>query len=286
MTQLPPTAASAQPLAGKIVLLTGANTGIGRITARELARRGARLFLACRSEARAAEVLAEVRALGSQAEWLPLDLGDLASVRRCAERFLASGLPLHLLINNAGLAGKRGLTTSGFELAFGTNHLGHFLLTQLLLERMKASGPARIVNLASRAHYRAPGIDWEALRRPTATLTGIREYSVSKLANVLFTAELARRLEGTQVHSYALHPGVIASDIWRAVPWPFRWLVLLRTVPLERGYQTTLHCAASAEAGAESGLYYSEAQAQTPSRLARAPTLAAELWRRSEAWVA
>jgi NAD(P)-dependent dehydrogenase (short-subunit alcohol dehydrogenase family) len=278
--------AAQRPLSGQVVLLTGANTGIGRITARELAKLGARLFLACRSEARSAEVLREVRALGAQAEWLPLDLGDLGSVRACAERFLATGLPLHLLINNAGLAGQKGLTASGFEIAFGTNHIGHFLLTTLLLDRIKASGPARIVTLASRAHYRASAVDWDALRQPTATATGIREYCVSKLANVLFSAELARRLEGTEVHTYSLHPGVIGSEIWRGVPWIFRWLVLLRTVPVEQGYQTTLHCATSLEAGTQTGLYYSEAQPKTPSRLARDTALAAELWRRSEAWVA
>lgn len=186
---------------GQVVLITGANTGIGRVTARELARQGAHVFIACRSAERARAVVDENRA-GDQrgsVELLNLDLGDLDSVRQCADTFLARGLPLHLLINNAGLAGARGMTQSGFELAFGVNHVGHFLLTQLLLERILASAPARIVTVASRAHYRATAMDWEALRRSTGSRTGLAEYGVSKLANVLFSAELSRRLKGTGV---------------------------------------------------------------------------------------
>src|SRR5512146_956482 len=186
-----------KPLAGKVALVSGANTGIGRVTAVELARQGAQVFLACRSAPRAQAVLEEIRALpGGTAELLPLALDDFASIRACADGFLARGLPLHLLINNAGLAAARGETRQGFELAFGVNHLGHFLLTQLLLERIKSAAPARIVTVASKAHYRARGIDWDAVRAPTRSATGLHEYQVSKLANVLFSAELARRLGG------------------------------------------------------------------------------------------
>ena len=162
-------------LAGKIALVTGANTGIGRVIAVELAKQGAHVFVACRSAERAQAVLDEIRAQpdGGKAELLPLDLGDFASIRQCANTFLARGLPLHLLINNAGLAGARGHTRDGFELAFGVNHLGHFLLTQLLLDRIKASAPARIVTVASKAHYRAPGIDWQAVRAADAHSNGL-----------------------------------------------------------------------------------------------------------------
>ena len=137
-------------LAGKVVLITGANTGIGRVTARELARQGAHVFIACRQQERCREVLAEIAAQGGKAEWLALDLTNLASVRQCAEQFLARQLPLHILINNAGVAGGHGLTASGFELAFGTNHIGHFLLTDLLRARLVASAPARIITVSSR----------------------------------------------------------------------------------------------------------------------------------------
>ena len=125
----------------RVALITGANTGIGRVTARELARQGWQVFLACRSQARTQPVLDEIAALpgAPAAEWLALDLGDFASVRACADQFLARGLPLQLLVNNAGLAGQRGLTASGFEKTFGTNHLGHFLLTGLLLEDRKST---------------------------------------------------------------------------------------------------------------------------------------------------
>ena len=284
------------PLIGRVALITGANTGIGLVTARELQKRGAHVFMACRSVGRARAALDSIRSqLGTAAGCVPidvlaLDLGDFDSVRQCAQAFLARKVPLHLLINNAGLAGSRGLTKSGFELAFGTNHLGHFLLTQLLLERIKASAkeaaPARIVTLSSRAHYRAAAIDWAALQQPSVSRTGLTEYSVSKLANALFSAELSRRLAGTGVATYALHPGVVASDVWRSVPWPFRPLIKRWMITVEEGAQTTLHCATSLDAANETGLYYDKCKVKTPSLLARDAALAAELWRRSEAWVA
>jgi retinol dehydrogenase 12 len=274
-----------KPLDGRIALITGANTGIGRVTARELARRGARVFVATRSEDRARGVLDDIRTAGGEGRWLALDLGDLDSVRRCAQAFLALDAPLHLLINNAGLAAQRGLTRSGFELAFGTNHVGHFLLTQLLTERLRQSAPARVVTVASRAHYRAKGIDWEAVRRPTAHRFALPEYCVSKLANVLFSAELARRLAGSGVSTYALHPGVVASDIWRPFPRPLRWLVTRRMLTTEQGALTTLHCATADAVSNETGLYYDDCRARTPSALARDAGLALDLWRRSEQWV-
>lgn len=278
---------SSRPLAGKVALVTGANTGIGRVTAVELAQQGAHVFVACRSAERAQAVLDEIRDQpeGGKAELLPLELGDFASIRECARSFLARGLPLHLLINNAGLAGGRGYTKEGFELAFGINHLGHFLLTQLLLDRIKASAPARIVTVASRAHYRARGIDWQAVREPTRTVTGLQEYGVSKLANVLFSAELGRALAGSGVTAYALHPGVVATEVWRSVPWPLGWLMKLALISPEKGAQTTLHCATSASVAAETGLYYDECRPKWPSRVAQDAALARTLWERSEAWV-
>ena len=276
-----------QPLAGRVALITGANTGIGRVTARELAAQGAHVFIACRSAERAQPVIDEIRAATGQAavEGLTLELADFASIRACAQAFLARDLPLHLLINNAGLAGARGLTAAGFEMAFGVNHLGHFLLTQLLLERIRQSAPARIVTVASRAHYRATGIDWHAVRKTTKALTGFAEYANSKLANVLFSAELGRQLAGSGVTTYSLHPGVVASDVWRAVPWPLRSLIKLRMISTEEGAATTLHCATSASVATESGLYYDTCRSREPSKLAQDGALAAELWKRSEDWV-
>jgi retinol dehydrogenase-12 len=271
-------------LRGKVALVTGANTGIGRVTARELARMGAEVFVACRSPERTRPVLDVLaRETGGTLHFLELDLGDLESVRRTARAFLASGKPLHLLVNNAGVAGRRGLTRSGFELAFGINHLGHFALTLALVPRLIESGPARIVTVASRAHKRVGGIDFDAVTRPSGL--GLREYQISKLANVLFSAELARKLAGTSVSTYALHPGVIRSDIWRNMPAPLRTLLRLRPMlDVEAGARTTLYCATAPELANESGLYYSEQARFTPSPVGQDTALAAELWRRSEAW--
>ena len=273
-------------LNGQTFLVTGANTGIGKETARDLAGRGARVVVAGRSEEKNRAAIDEIVADtgNSNLDFIQLDLGDLASVRNAAKTFLDSGEPLHVLINNAGLAGSRGMTSSGFELAFGTNHVGTFLFTQLLLDRIKESGPARIVNVASTMHFQARGIDWEAVRRPTQSRTGLREYSVSKLANVLHAQELARRLEGTGVTTYSLHPGAVGTDVYREVPALLRGPMKLFMKSPEDGAKTTLHCATSPDAARESGLYYDNSKPRTPSKVAT-PELAAELWERSEAWV-
>jgi retinol dehydrogenase-12 len=231
-------------------------------------------------------VAAVKAASGSSAVFfLPLDLADLESVRGCAEAFLGLGEPLHVLINNAGVGGVRGVTEQGFELMFGVNHLGHFLLTQLLLDRLRDSGPARVVTVSSDAHYQARGIDWAALRRPARGITGLGEYAVSKLCNVLFSQELARRTAETGVHAYALHPGVVASDIWRRVPWPVRPLVTRNMLSVEQGAATSLYCATSPSVADQSGLFYDKCAVREASRVAT-PSLGGELWQRSESWTA
>jgi NAD(P)-dependent dehydrogenase (short-subunit alcohol dehydrogenase family) len=271
----------------RVALVTGANTGIGLVTARELARQGYRVWVACRSPERGKETVEHVRReSGGRADFLELDLSDLDSVRRAAATFLAQGSPLHLLVNNAGLAGTRGLSKSGFEIAFGVNHIGHFVLTRLLLDRLKESAPARIVTVASKGHYRASAIPWETLRSKTRSVTGVPEYNVSKLANVLFSAELSRKLASTGVTTYSLHPGVVASDVWRKVPWPIRPLIKGMMITVEEGAKTTLHCATSPDAASESGLYYDRCRVKEPSALARDERLATELWTKSEAWTA
>ena len=142
----------------------------------------------------------------AKAEFLALDLGDLDSVRQCAQAFNARQLPLNLLVNNAGLAGQKGFTKSGFELAFGVCHVGHFLLTRLLLDRLKEAAPSRVVVVASRAHRHAKGIDFAAVREPSRSRGGLMDYSVAKLANILFAAELARRMAGTGVTTLRAAP--------------------------------------------------------------------------------
>jgi len=280
-------------LTGRVVLITGANTGIGKATAADLAGRGAELILACRSEAKAQPVIDELRtASGNDAiDFLALDLGDLASVRRAAAEVLAVDRPLHVLVNNAGLAGQRGQTTDGFELAFGTNHLGHFLFTTLLLDRLRSSAgpevPARVVNVASGSHFDAPGIDFDALQQSTPSVVGMREYSVSKLANVLFTQQLAQRVDPAEVAMFATDPGPVHTDVWRRIPGPIYAVFrrVMRLKPVEAGAAPSVFCVTEPGLEAQSGAYVDEHCRIVPPSPVATPALGLELWDRSEAWV-
>jgi dehydrogenase/reductase SDR family protein 13 len=276
-------------LNGKVALVTGANSGIGRVTARELALQGYHVFLACRSEDKTQDVLAEIARISqgtAQAEYLPLDLANLASVQKCAELFLARKLPLHLLVCNAGLSGQKGMTKSGFEITFGVCHVGHFLLTNLLLDNLKASAPARVVVVASKMHRWTKALDLGWVQQPTRTPGALKEYSQTKLANILFVKELAQRLAGTGVTAYALHPGVVASDIWRAVPWPFDRAIKRFMLTVDEGARTSLYCATSADVANQSGLYYDDCQVVASSPASEDAQAAKRLWEESERWVA
>jgi NAD(P)-dependent dehydrogenase (short-subunit alcohol dehydrogenase family) len=278
--------AGERDLAGRTFLVTGGNTGIGRATVAGLARRGGRVYAACRSADKGRAAVAGVVAeTGNEAVfYLPLDLADLASVRQCAKTFLALGEPLHVLINNAGVGGQRGLTRDGFELEFGVNHLGHFALTTALLDHLAASAPARVVTVASDVHFQAKGVDFSMVRRRTVTRTALREYAVSKLCNVMFSAELARRTEGRGITAYAVHPGVVASDIWRRVPWPVRPIIKRRMATPEQGARTSLYCATSPDLAGVSGRYY-DSCAELDASPRATPDLSRLLWDLSEAWV-
>jgi retinol dehydrogenase 12 len=272
---------------GRTFLVTGANTGIGRATATELARRGGTVILACRSEEKTRPVVDDiVRVTGNdQVEFLALDLADLASVRAAADEVLATERPLHVLINNAGVGGQQGLTKQGFEIHFGVNHLGHFLLTTLLLDRLRATArdagePSRVVNVSSDSHYSAKTVPFEKLKEKSG-IAGISEYAVSKLCNVLFAQELARRVPASEVVSVSLHPGVIASDIWRRVPPPFRWVMTRFMKSTEEGAATSLHCATSPDVLDKSGAFFSESKVKAANEAAT-PELAAALWSFSE----
>lgn len=272
----------------KVALITGANSGIGLETARELVAKGYHVLMACRSESRTLPAIEEIEkstGIRGKAEFIPLDLGSLESVRACAQQFLERDLPLHLLVCNAGLAGQKGMTESGFELTFGTCHVGHFLLTRLLLDHLKTSAPARIVVVASMAHRNAKAIDFDALRKPTKTVTGFPEYAVAKLANILFAKELANKVQGTGVTVYSLHPGVVATNVWRKVPWPLDKLIKLFMTGSEEGAATTLYCATDQALADESGYYYDDCKKDTPSSLAQDSKLAEKLWQESEEWV-
>jgi retinol dehydrogenase-12 len=277
--------------APRTILVTGGNTGIGLATATALARAGDRVYIACRSAERGRAATAAIKAASGsdQVDLLPLDLASLASVRDCAAAFLARDEPLHVLVNNAGIGGQRGLTADGFELHFGVNHLGHFALTMALLDRLRASGPgARVVSVSSEVHYRAKGVDFDAVRRYTS-FVGTSEYAVSKLCNVLFTTELARRLAAdaapgsAPVATYALHPGVVASDIWRRIPALIRPLATRRMISTDEGARTSVYCATSPEVAGQTGLYYDKCQVRQASSVAT-PELAGQLWKHSAGW--
>lgn len=271
-------------LDGKTVIVTGANTGIGRVTAEVLAKRGAKVFLACRSMEKTQPVIDAITAAGGKAVFLELDLASFDSVRRAAKELLDTGEKIHVLVNNAGLAGTSGKTKDGFELILGTNHLGPFLFTLLLLPRLRESTPARIVNVSSGSHYDAKTIPFDRFRDATWSRVGLEEYSASKLCNVLFTKELARGKAGKGITSYSLHPGVVATDIWRGVPFFLRPIMKLFMISSEEGAQTQIYCATAPECANEDGLYYTKSRVKKPSALAEDEALAKELWKRSVEW--
>jgi NAD(P)-dependent dehydrogenase (short-subunit alcohol dehydrogenase family) len=272
-------------LAGQTSLITGANSGIGRATALGLARRGAHVLLACRSAERAAGVLAEIGSIGGSASVVPLDLADLDSVRTCAQLVADRGQPLHLLVNNAGVAGQKGQTAQGFELTFGVTHLGHFLLTSLLLDQLRSGAPARVVTVSSAAQNGAKRLDFDALQRPTHHAAGLIEYQAAKLCNVLFTQELARRIDGQGITAYAVHPGLVATDIWRSVPRLLRPLVTSWMRSPQDGAARVLHCATAPVDELPTGAYFEKDRPKSPNKIAT-PDLAAELWHHSDQWTA
>ena len=275
---------------GRICLVTGANTGIGLETARELARQGAVVVMTSRNLERGEAAVADVRgSTGSDAvELLQLDLASKTSIRSAAATFLSRHDQLHVLVNNAGLIlSDRRETEDGFEMTFGVNHLGTFLLTHLLLDTLKASAPARIVNLASDAHRMSSGLPFDDLQRNSG-YAGVRVYADSKLANILFTRELARRLQDSGVTANAVHPGVVRSSF--GADGDASWFVgafyslarwFLRTPA--QGAQTSLYVATAAELADTSGGYFANCGPKRPKATALDEQAAAKLWQVSEA---
>ena len=282
---------------GRVAVVTGANSGLGLVTARELARSGARVVLACRNLDKGHAAIDEVRAAvpGAQVQLEELDLASLASVRGFADRFKATHDSLDLLINNAGVMGTpRRRTADGFELQFGTNHLGHFALTTALLEAMEGREDARVVTLSSSAH-RMGRINFDNLGGDRHYFRW-NAYGQSKLANLLFALELDRRLRaaGSTVKSLAAHPGYAATNLQSAGPPLFDRLVMVVSNALiaqsdEMGALPSLY--AATRPGLEGGTYvgpdsFREQRGHPtivqPSGRARDPETARRLWEVSE----
>ena len=274
---------------GKVCVVTGANSGIGKETALGLAQLGATVVLVCRSQERGAAALAEIKQRNGNdsVALLVADLSSQRQVRRVAAAYRQQFDRLDVLVNNAALARrKRAVTENGVELTLAVNHLAPFLLTNLLLDRLKASAPARVVTVSSAAHKDAE-INFADLQGGQRYATfGFGAYSQSKLANVLFTYELARRLEGTGVTANCLHPGVVATGIFRDTPlWLRTGLALARPLILgsAQGADTVLYLATAPEVAEVSGRYFEKRKPVQSSPLSYDTEVARRLWEVSEA---
>jgi NAD(P)-dependent dehydrogenase (short-subunit alcohol dehydrogenase family) len=279
--------ANSRPMAGKVVLITGATSGIGRETARGLARLGASVVIGGRNAEKAASVAADIRqSTGNPSvETLLADLSDPAQVRGMAEAFGRRFDRLDVLVNNAGLVSrKRRETGDGLEMTFAVNHLSYFLLTHLLLDRLQATaaahGSARIVNVASRAHKRVRRLNFDDLQNRRFYFS-LRAYARSKLANVLFTYELARRLAGSRVTANVVHPGVVATGMGSNNGWLYAigYFFVHRVVGrAEEGADPVVYLAASPEVEGVSGQYFHLRQPARSSPASYDEAAARRLW--------
>lgn len=279
---------------GKVVAITGANSGIGLETARALARDQATVIMTGRNPQKGAAAVDDVRSTtgNDDVHWVNLDLASFRSVKEGAQRLLDDWDRLDVLINNAGLIlSERQLTEDGLEATFQINHLGHFLLVQLLRDRLVASAPARVINVASEAHRAAfRGLDFDDLQSEHG-YSGLGVYAKSKLANILFTRELSRRLAGTGVTANALHPGTIASGFARDGDVKGIFAVLIKLgAPLltspEKGADCQIFLARDPSVADVSGAYFIRRARKTPTRPARDDDAAGRLWEESERLVA
>ena len=279
----------------KTVLITGATDGIGKVTALEIARTGARVVLVGRNEEKGTEVVEELRRRTSNdaIELMCADLSRMSEVVRLARAFLEAHDRLDVLVNNVGaIFMERRETAEGFERTWALNHLGYVLLTQRLLDKLKATaqahGQARVVNVSSRAHKSSKGIDFDDLNREKS-YAGWSRYCESKLANILFTRELAARLEGTKVSANALHPGFVASKFGHLDNGWKGSLVKLSQVfaiSVEKGADTSVFLATSPDVSGVSGEYFYQRRVSQPSRRGVDAEAARRLWEATEATLA
>ena len=272
---------------GKRVLVTGATSGIGLEAARSLAKQGAKVVLVGRDAAKTARCLEDVRAgaPGAEASSLLCDFSRQAEVRRLADEVLRRYDRLDVLVNNAGTVfKKRTLTEAGIEATFAVNHLGYFLLTQLVLERIVASAPARIVNVASVAQRRGT-MDFQDLFFERGYFL-MKAYARSKLGNVMYTRLLAEKLAGTGVTVNCLHPGAVDTAIWSGAPGWAKPLISiigkLAFISAEEGARRIVHLVASPELSGTTGKYFEKDRVVDPAPLARDGAVARRLWQESE----
>lgn len=269
---------------GNTILITGATGGIGLEASVELARRGARMFLVGRDPGRTEAAVAQVKARSGSGDVSSFlcDFSSQASIRALAGEVLAKLDRLDVLINNAGgVNKKRELTVDGIEKTFAVNHLGYFLLTNLLLDRIERSAPARVVTVASIGHRRGT-LDFDDLGFERGGYWIMKAYTRSKLANVLFAAELARRLAGTGVTSNSLHPGSVATNIWSGAPVWAKPLIQILYRPFflspEKGGSYIVQLAADPELEGVTGKYFETGKMVAPAPLAQDEALARKLW--------
>ena len=271
---------------GKVVVVTGGTSGIGQVAAAELARQGARIILIARDPVRAARALADVSGAGPGVTHRVVyaDLASIAETRRAAAEIAAAEPRIDVLINNAGaLFNRRRLSPDGLEMTFAVNHMAYFVLTERLRPTLLKSGSARIVNTASGAH-RGAALDFDDLQAERA-YSGFPVYGRSKLCNILFTRELARRLQGTGVTANCLHPGFVATRFGDGSGGLLQALMpvaRLGAISPQKGAETIVYLASSPDVASVSGLYFYQRKPDTPSPAAQDDAAASRLWAESE----
>lgn len=270
----------------KTCVLTGASNGIGRTAALALAKLGQRMVLVCRDQGRGQAVVDEIRAAGGTAELVLADLSSMAEVRAAAARILELCPRIDVLLNNAGaMFNSRKTTADGYEMTFALNHLAYFLLTELLLERIKKSAPARIINVSSMAHEKSSELPFDDIHMERG-YSGFARYRQSKLANVLHARELSRRLEGTGVTANSLHPGVVATNFGQNEPGLFGLLIKLAHpfffISPEEGAKTMVYLASSPDVAKTTGKYFDKCAEKTAAPRGQDDQAARRLWEISE----